>query len=175
MQIGAGAARLLGQREVREDGLVLELVHELGLELRLAVVVEDAPVQVGGVVQVHAHAARSAGELLLHLQDLLLGQAPSTVLLGQRVAVQVVLDGQVVEFLRELVGDLHLLLHLLERTLGERTHRLEVLAELLWGKLAHTSSFNVLPDCRFRAASPSCRRVATALASVCTLNEYFVQ
>mgnify|MGYP000081441700 CR=1 FL=1 len=103
VQVGASAAGLLGQREDREDGLVGELVHVLGLELRAAVVVEDAPVQVGSVVQVHAHAARAAGELLLDPEDVELRQIPSAVLRGQREAVQVVLDRQIVELLGELV------------------------------------------------------------------------
>lgn len=108
MDVGAGAAGLLGQGEAGEDGLVLELVHVLGLQLIRAVVVQDAPVQVGGVVQVHAHAARAAGELLLHAQDVELGQVPAAVLGRQGEAVQVVLLGQLVELLREDVRDLDL-------------------------------------------------------------------
>ena len=133
MQVGASAAGLLGQREDREDGLVGELVHVLGLELRAAVVVEDAPVQVGRVVQVHAHAAGATGELLLNLQDLTLGQAPSAVLLGKSVTVQVVLDAEIDELLRELVRNLDFLLHLLEGTFGERADSLQIVAKLLFG------------------------------------------
>ena len=118
----------------------VKMVYVGGLQLVAAVVVQDAPVQVGGVVQVHAHAARAARELLLHLQDLLLGEAPSAVLFGQRVAVQVVLAGQVDELLRELVGDLHLALHFLEGVFRQLAAGLQEIAELLVGQLAHKAS-----------------------------------
>ena len=139
VDVGAGAAGLLGQGEAGEDGLVLELVHVLGLQLIRAVVVQDAPVQVGGVVQVHAHAARAAGELLLHAQDVELGQVPAAVLGRQGEAVQVVLLGQLVELLREDVRDLDLGLHLLERALGQVFDLLEVGLELLLGQFAHVN------------------------------------
>ena len=140
VHVGSGAAGLLSEREAGEDGLVGELVHVGGLQLVATVVVQDAPVQVGRVVQVHAHAARAPGELLLHLQDLLLGEAPSAVLFGQRVAVQVVLAGQVDELLRELVGDLHLALHFLEGAFRQLAAGLQEVAELLVGQLAHKAS-----------------------------------
>ena len=139
MDVGAGAAGLLGQGEAGEDGLVLELVHVLGLQLIRTVVVQDAPVQVGSVVQVHAHAARAAGELLLHAQDVELGQVPAAVLGRQGEAVQVVLLGQLVELLREDVRDLDLGLHLLERALGQVLDLLEVGLELLLGQFAHVN------------------------------------
>ena len=69
VNVGAGAAGLLGKREAREHGLILELVHQLGLDLRRAVFVEDAPIQVGRIMKMHAHAARAAAELFLHLED----------------------------------------------------------------------------------------------------------
>ena len=147
VDVGAGAAGLLGQGEAGEHGLVLELVHVLGLELVRAVVVKDAPVQVGSVVQVHAHAARAAGKLLLDPEDVELRQIPSAVLRGQREAVQVVLDRQIVELLGELVGHLDLRLHLLERPLDQLADLLEVGLELLFGQLAHVT----LLFLRFRA------------------------
>ena len=137
MQVGAGAAGLLGDGEVAVDRLVLELVHVLGLELGLAVVIEDAPVHVGCMVQVHAHAAGAAGELLLHAQDVELGEVPSAVLRRQREAVEVVLLGDLVELLREGVGHLDLRLHLLERALGQLADLLEIRIELLSGQSAH--------------------------------------
>ena len=90
-------------------------------------------------MQVHAHAARAAGELLLHAQDVELGQVPAAVLGRQGEAVQVVLLGQLVELLREDVRDLDLGLHLLERALGQVLDLLEVGLELLLGQFAHVN------------------------------------
>ena len=120
MDVRARAARLLGDGEVAVDRLVLELVHVTGLERGATVVVEDAPVHVGRVVQVHAHAARAARELLLHAEDLQLVEAPAAVLHRQVEAVQVVVAGEVVEPLRKPVRHLDLGLHLLEGALCER-------------------------------------------------------
>ena len=59
VKVSTGATVLLGDGEVAVDGLVLELVHVLCLELRLAVVVKDTPVHVGGMMEMHAHSARA--------------------------------------------------------------------------------------------------------------------
>ena len=105
-------------------------------------------------MQVHAHAAGAAGELFLDLQDLLLVEAPSAVLLGEGEAVQVVLDGEIVELLRELVRHLDLRLHLLERTLGQLADLLEVGLELLFGQFAHVNPFPKVGEPRSLPANP---------------------
>ena len=139
VDVSTGAAGLLGQSEAGEDGLVLELVHVLGLELVRTVVVEDAPVQVSCIVQVHTHAARTTGELLLNAQDVELRKIPSTVLSGESETIQVVFLGQLVELLGEDVRHLDLGLHLLERTLCELLDLLEIRVELLLGQFAHVN------------------------------------
>ena len=144
VQVGARAAGLLGDGEVAVHRLVLELVHQLGLDLVGAVVVKDAPVHVGSVMQVHAHAARAAGELFLDAQDLKLVKIPSAVLAGQVEAIQVVFLGQLVELLGEGVGDLDLLLNLLERTFGKLADLLQIRFELLVGDLCIGIHVNLL-------------------------------
>ena len=147
MQVGARAAGLLGDGEVAVHRLVLELRHQLGLDLVGAVVVKDAPVHVGSVMQVHAHAARAAGELFLDAQDLKLVEIPSAVLAGQVEAIQVVFLGQFVELLREGVGDLDLFLNLLERTFGKFADLLQIRFELLVGDLCIGIHVNLLRLC----------------------------
>ena len=63
------AAGLLGDREVAVDGLVLELVHELTLDLGRAIILKDTPVHVCRMMKVHTHATRTTRELLLHAQE----------------------------------------------------------------------------------------------------------
>ena len=147
VQVGARAAGLLGDGEVAVHRLVLELVHQLCLDLVGAVVVKDAPVHVGSVMQVHAHAARAAGELFLDAQDLKLVKIPSAVLAGQVEAIQVVFLGQLVELLGEGVGDLDLLLNLLERTFGKLADLLQIRFELLVGDLGIGIHVNLLRLC----------------------------
>ena len=142
VDVGAGSAGAFGQGAVGEDALVLELGHVFGLELLAAVIVEDAPVQVGCIVQMHAHAARSARELFLDLQDFLFAEAPAAVLLGQRVAIEVVLACELEEFFGKLVRDLDFFLHFLEGPLGEGAYLLEVVFEFFFRQLAHKSSFS---------------------------------
>ena len=88
------------------------------------------------MMQVHAHAARAAGELFLDAQDLKLVKVPSAVLAGQIEAIQVVLLGQLVELLGEGVGDFDLFLNLLERTFGKLADLLQIRFELLVGDLS---------------------------------------
>ena len=154
VQVGARAARGLGEAPGREDGLVLELRHELGLELLGAVVVERAPVEVLGEVHVHAHAAGAAGELLLALEDLKLVQAPAAVFLRQRHAVDAVLVAQVVEFLGKLVRDLDFGLHLFARAFDEGAQLLKVRLNSCGVSLPMVSSS--------ASGAAAARRVATA-------------
>ena len=130
VKVSTGAAGLLGDGEVAVDGLVLELVHELGLKLRLAVVLEDTPVHVSRMMEMHAHSARATGELFLNLEDLELVEVPSAVLSGEIETIEIVFLGEFVELLRERVGNLDLLLELLERAFCQLADLLEVRLEL---------------------------------------------
>ena len=133
MKVSAGAAGLLGDGEVAVDGLVLELVHELGLDFGRAVVVEDAPVHIGCVMQVHAHAARTAGELFLNTQDLEFVEVPSAVLRGKIETIQIVLLREFVELFGEGVGDFDFLLDLFEGAFDQFANLLQIRLELLVG------------------------------------------
>ena len=144
MDVGTRAAGLLGQGEVDIDGLVLELVHQLIFKLLGAVIIENAPVEVGRMMEMHAHSARTAGEFFLHTQNFELGKIPSSVYGRQVVTIQIVLLGEFVELLRERVRDLDFLLHLIERAFGQLANLLQVSLELLIGDFRvgiHTSSF----------------------------------
>ena len=133
VKVSAGAAGLLGNGEVAVDGLVLELVHELGLDFGRAVVVEDAPVHIGSVMQVHAHAARTAGELFLNTQNLELVEVPSAVLRGKIETIQIVLLREFVELFGEGVGDFDFLLNLFEGAFDQFANLLQICLELLVG------------------------------------------
>ena len=87
------------------------------------------------MVQVHTHAAGATGELFLDLENLELVEVPSTVLGGHIETIEVVLLGELIELIRENVGDLDLLLHLLERALGQLANLLQICLELLVGNL----------------------------------------
>ena len=76
-------------------------------------------------------SARSAGELFLNHQDLLLGKAESAVLLGKSKAIKVILDSCLIELRRESIGNFDLLLHLVERALCELTDLKQIILELL--------------------------------------------
>ena len=82
-------------------------------------------------MKVHAHAAGTAAELLLHLQNLQFAQIPSAVLGRKRETIQIVLASQIEESLRENVGLLDFLLHFLERTLRKRSDLGQELSKLL--------------------------------------------
>ncbi len=82
-------------------------------------------------MKVHAHAARTAAELLLHLQDLQFAQIPAAVLGRKREAIQIVLASQIEETLRKDVGLLDFLLHFLERALRKRSDLGKELSKLL--------------------------------------------
>ena len=79
VKVSTGTTSLLGDSKVAVNGLVLELVHELCLELRLTIVLEDTPVHVSCMMEMHTHSARSTRELFLNLQDFKLVEVPSTV------------------------------------------------------------------------------------------------
>ena len=84
-------------------------------------------------MQVHAHAARTTGELFLHAEDFKLVEVPSAVLRGKIETIEVVLLGQLVEFLGEFVGDLDLLLHFVEGAFNQFADLLQIRLELLVG------------------------------------------
>ena len=144
MKVSTGAAVLLGDGEVAVDGLVLELVHVLCLELRLAVVIEDAPVHVSGMMEMHAHSARTTRELFLDTQDLKLVEVPSAVLGGKVETIEIVFLGELVEFLGEGVGDFDFFLHFIEGTFDQFTDLLEVCLKLFIGDLGVRIHLNLL-------------------------------
>ncbi len=65
----------------------------LCLELRLTVVVEDTPVHVSCMMEMHTHSAGPRENLFLNVQDFELVEVPSTVLRWQIVTIEVVLLG----------------------------------------------------------------------------------
>ena len=133
VKVSTSAARLLGESEVGEDGLVLEERHILLFDFWLTEVVKDAPVQVRCIVHMHTHTRRTTRELFLYLKDFLLIEAPSTVLYRERETINVVLNVGLVELLGERVGYLDLLLPFSVRTFDHFAYLFEVLLKLLVG------------------------------------------
>ena len=131
VKVCARTAGLLSDSEVAVNSLVLELVHELILQLLLAVVLKDTPVHVSSMMEMHTHSARATRELFLNLQDLELVEVPSTVLFGKIEAIEIVFLGEFIELLRESIGYLNLFLHLVEWALCQFADLLEVRLELL--------------------------------------------
>ena len=131
VKVSTSTTSLFGDSKVAVNGLVLELVHELSLELWLAIVLKDTPVHVSCMMKMHTHSARSTRELFLNLQDFKLVEIPSTVFRWQIVTIEVVLLGEFIELLWEGIGYLDLFLHFFEWALCQFADLLEVCLKLL--------------------------------------------